>query len=335
MMRLVFVVALAAMFPSYASGQGSALASDSMVDVRQRDRASALGRTVLFGDVADVVTDDPGVASLLGRLEVSSLSGVVDDTTVARTRLLDAAAKAGVDLGRARWSGPELTRINVAPIVLAGSDAAALARRKLEAALGADLAKATIAASDAPADLRVCPGRRKTGFAAKLPSKRLVGEVRIEVLALIDDVETVSVTVVFDVRRRGAVLVASRELGAGTVVKDGDLAVEERELSLVPSESFDRPENAAGLVIARRVPAGHAVTSFDVRRRPVVLRGQEVRLRINQGGLTVVATGRALKDGAPGERVEVIHSGSRRPVEGRVVEAGLVELGNTNEEPRR
>ena len=334
MIRTGLILALVASLQASAFAQAFVAASGAVVDVRQREKIPGLGRALLFSDVADVVADDPSTASVLGRLEIASLQGVSEHTTVARTRLIDAAARAGVDLGRARWSGPEITRVDVTPIILTGADAVSLARRKLEAALGADLAKATIVASPPPADLRLCPGRRKTGFAAKLPTKRLVGEVRIDVAALIDDVETVAVTVVFDVRRRGAVLVASRELVLGAVIKDGDLVVEERELALVPSESYDRPEKAAGLVIARRVPAGHAVTSFDVRQRPVVLRGQDVRLRIRQGGLTIVASGRALRDGAPGERIEVIHSGARRAVEGRVVEAGLVELGDTNEENR-
>jgi flagella basal body P-ring formation protein FlgA len=332
-MRAAFValVAFAAFVaPAFASRGGPVA-----VELRQKDRVEGRGPTLLFSDVADLSSEDPAFAQMLARAEIVSLVRVAGDLTVTRAQLSEAARRAGADLALARWRGPEVTFVAVGTLRLGSDDAAALARRKLESALGAAAETAAIRFLRVEGEIAACPGRRKSGFTAAVRGTRLAGEVGVEVAAMSDDTAVGSAFVYFEVRRRGPVLIARREIAAGVVVREQDLAVEERELANVPDGSFDRLDLAAGLVAARRVPIGTPVGAFDVRPRPVVLRGQDVLLRFAEGPLLVTARARALQDGAPGERIEVLHGAARKAVLARVVDTGVVEVSSRNPESPR
>jgi flagellar basal body P-ring formation protein FlgA len=150
--------------------------------------------------------------------------------------------------------------------------------------------------------------------------------VKVEIVALVDDQAVRSVTVLADVRRRGPALVATRDLRPGASIAPEDVRVETRDLALLPSETLAEPTLAVGAVVARRVGAGMPLSSFDLKAKPVVFRGDEVEIRFEAGGLVVRGYGRALSDGAVGDRVEVLRAGERKPVEGRVVDARRVDV---------
>jgi flagella basal body P-ring formation protein FlgA len=126
------------------------------------------------------------------------------------------------------------------------------------------------------------------------------------------------------VTRTGSVLVLTRPVAAGMPIPADALALETRDLTRVAGGALDRPELAAGRIARRALGAGTALGANDLSLPAAVRRGQLVTLVARSGGLEVRSSGKAVSDGAPGERVMVENPLSRRQVQGVVQDSGEV-----------
>ena len=132
----------------------------------------------------------------------------------------------------------------------------------------------------------------------------------------------VSVRIIY----RGEVLVAARALPRGTVLGTTDLVMEERNLDESPSGYLTDPQEALGKRTTRPLLLGLPITSPVLEQVQVVARGQRVSLVVESPYLSVRTAGTALEDGAPGDRIRVQNSESKKIVEGVVGDDGVVRV---------
>ncbi len=122
----------------------------------------------------------------------------------------------------------------------------------------------------------------------------------------------------------GNVLVAAVLLEAGSVIKAGDLRVEERpqsdgsELQFAPSYLF-----GSRVVVARRI--GETLHAHDVSMPMPIARGTDVRVIVRRGGVIVSTRGVLESKSRVGSTTRVRVAG--RVLAGRLTRADLVELG--------
>ncbi len=126
------------------------------------------------------------------------------------------------------------------------------------------------------------------------------------------------------VRHRGPVVVTTRALARGAVISAGDLRVTRKDVSTTPGSAIQDPDRAIGKRLRRPVSAGAVLTENLLEEVPLIRRGQRVELVAGSGMLSVRMTGRALSDGAAGQRIRVRNVKSRKVVEGVVDPAGFV-----------
>lgn len=121
------------------------------------------------------------------------------------------------------------------------------------------------------------------------------------------------------------VVVVTRALRAGEVLGAQDLRLENRN-----SGGFGAPLNDLGLALGRTVTrpvaAGAVLTADTVAAAPIIRRGQAVTIVGGTGNFEVRAAGKAMQDGAPGERIPVENSGSRRIIQALVRDDGLLAV---------
>lgn len=122
------------------------------------------------------------------------------------------------------------------------------------------------------------------------------------------------------------VLVAARPLSRGAHLTADDLQLVEQDVSSLTTGYLTDPEEAEGKVLKRMVTAGTPLTPSIVQAPRLIRRGERVTLLAETGGLQVRVAGKALADGAVGERVRVQNLSSRRIVEGEVVSPGVVKI---------
>jgi flagella basal body P-ring formation protein FlgA len=120
------------------------------------------------------------------------------------------------------------------------------------------------------------------------------------------------------------VVVARRYLARGAVIDTDDLELRALDLGAITSGYFIDPTAVEGLAVKRPLAPGAVVAPAQVARVMSVRRGDQVQILLRAGGLEVSSTGKALGDGAVGDRIQVRNLKSRKVVEGQVEGPGVV-----------
>lgn len=123
-----------------------------------------------------------------------------------------------------------------------------------------------------------------------------------------------------------AVAVASRSLGRGHRIGEGDIDLELRNTGRLRQGFVTGPDSILNKELRRPLKAGEAFRLGVVVEPLAVERGDQVRLQTQAGPITVDTTGTALSSGRTGEQIRVRNDRSERVVRGRIVAPGRVEV---------
>jgi flagella basal body P-ring formation protein FlgA len=93
--------------------------------------------------------------------------------------------------------------------------------------------------------------------------------------------------------------------------------------------ALSSPAEAVGLEARSVLYAGRPIRPGDVGPAATVERNGIVPLVFSRGGLTILAEGRALGRGAPGEVIRVMNLSSRTTVQGRIGPDGAVHVAGS------
>ena len=122
------------------------------------------------------------------------------------------------------------------------------------------------------------------------------------------------------------VAIATRDLQRGERVTANDVRLERRDASLLMGRYYTSIEELIGLEVSRRVAMDRALTATTVAQPKIVRRGESVTMLAGRPGLEVRVRGKALADGAIGDRIAVENVRTRRRLEGVVAAQGLVRV---------
>ncbi len=116
-----------------------------------------------------------------------------------------------------------------------------------------------------------------------------------------------------------AALVAARDLPAGTLVTEADLAWDENIAG-----GLTDPDLAIGKQVRVAIYEGRTVVAGALRVPVLVSRNQIVRIAFDTGTLRIEAEGRALSEGAAGDLVRVMNLSSRKTISAVVAADGTL-----------
>lgn len=129
-----------------------------------------------------------------------------------------------------------------------------------------------------------------------------------------------------DVIVTARVLTARHALPRGQLVTAGDVNVVARDVSGMRRGYYTDPKGLQGLRLKQPLLAGQVITPAMLAADQIVRRGQTVTLIATGGGVNISMTGKALTDGALGQRIRVENLNSGRVVEGIVRSPEHVEV---------
>jgi len=125
----------------------------------------------------------------------------------------------------------------------------------------------------------------------------------------------------------GPSLMTKHVVNSGAVISPADVEAVQAEWTYLSDGPLQEANLSTPSVATRSLVPGRALTVRDVKAAPRIRRGQSVQLVYEEGAVRVRLTGRALQDGAVGERVPVTADmGTSRKFEGRVLADGTVQL---------
>lgn len=125
---------------------------------------------------------------------------------------------------------------------------------------------------------------------------------------------------------RGPVVVASRGLTRGTVLRPQDVELQIRDTGTSPFGYFSDVTQATNHKLKRPVAAGKPIVENMLEKLSVVERGERVSIIAGSSGVSVRMMGKALESAALGETVRVRNLSSKRTVQGRVTAPGVVNV---------
>ena len=120
------------------------------------------------------------------------------------------------------------------------------------------------------------------------------------------------------------VVVTTRPLPRDSVIGESDVTLVRRRIDGARADYLGDIAHAVGQVTARAVGADQMLGASKLKRQHLIRRGDEVILAAAGGTISVRMKGKALENGAPGERISVRNHSSERVVEGVVNAQGMV-----------
>jgi flagella basal body P-ring formation protein FlgA len=127
-------------------------------------------------------------------------------------------------------------------------------------------------------------------------------------------------------RQSRMVVVLTRSLLPGTPIPADALTLQERDVSGLGYGYVGSLDEAVGKLLRHPVTAGATLTPDAVAAPAAIKQGQQVTLLCEAGGIAVRADGKALANGASGERIKAENLQTHRVVEGVVHGDGVVEI---------
>ena len=121
-----------------------------------------------------------------------------------------------------------------------------------------------------------------------------------------------------------SVVVTAVALPRGQLLTAADLTVKRVDISHLAGGYLRQIEQATDMELKRAVGPAVVLTSNMVGAPVVISRGEQVTLVSDSSNLRVAMTGKALADGAVGQRIRVENSFSKRRLEGVVKAPGVV-----------
>lgn len=132
----------------------------------------------------------------------------------------------------------------------------------------------------------------------------------------------------------GPALVARKTLRRGEPVPGGAVAVEDTDLTRLPSPALRDASALVGLVPKRSLGIGRVLAAALFEAEPVVRRGDPVEMRVERGALVVVARAIALGDGAPGDVIAAENGSTGVRVRTLVLPDGSLLVSDGPRRPR-
>ncbi|VAW53078.1 hypothetical protein MNBD_GAMMA06-1943 [hydrothermal vent metagenome] len=124
----------------------------------------------------------------------------------------------------------------------------------------------------------------------------------------------------------GKVLVASRQLQKGSVITASDVKLTKNNLANLSYGYFEELNNGIGMKLKRHISAGTILTPAMLKKPRIITRGQKVTIMAQSGNMLVRMKGKALGNGAIGDRIKVMNIKSRKKLEGIITLAGEVKI---------
>jgi flagella basal body P-ring formation protein FlgA len=122
------------------------------------------------------------------------------------------------------------------------------------------------------------------------------------------------------------VVVAARNLPAGTIVSEEDLRMQKKWLRRMNVRSLENMEDAVGRRLSSLIRSGMEIANTMLKDVPLVKKGKPVKIVFNTAMMQITTVGLPEEDGAAGAIIRVRNLTSNKIIYGRVVGDALVEL---------
>ncbi|MEN4748185.1 flagellar basal body P-ring formation chaperone FlgA [Pseudomonas sp. Ps21-P2] len=122
------------------------------------------------------------------------------------------------------------------------------------------------------------------------------------------------------------VVTAVRPMKRDAIVSENDVALRERDVSLLGQGFLDSVDQAVGQKVVRPTVIDQILTPVHLDQPQMVHKGDQVVISARSGSMSVRMPGEALSDGGFNEQIRVKNLNSQRVIKANIVAPGQVEV---------
>lgn len=122
------------------------------------------------------------------------------------------------------------------------------------------------------------------------------------------------------------VVTAAKYIKRGGGIEPGDLALEDRDVSLLPQKYYENLAQVISTEAKTAIPLRSTIFEWMIKETPLVHRGDKITIKVLGPSLVVKTEGIAMEDGYQGKKIKVSAKNSKTTLDGIVVSAGEVEV---------
>jgi len=122
------------------------------------------------------------------------------------------------------------------------------------------------------------------------------------------------------------VVVTIRPLKRAGIIEFGDVALRERDISLINQGYLTSVDQAVGQKLTRPTVVDQVITQVHIEQAEVIRKGDQVVITARSGTLSVRMPGEALANGGMSEQIRVKNLNSQRVIKAQVTAPGQVEV---------
>lgn len=159
-----------------------------------------------------------------------------------------------------------------------------------------------------------------------IPSNpQILGSSRFSIIFRVDNRVAKNMSIKGKLEALAPVVIAATRLSKGTILNRSHLTLATRDLGRFSSAGTDI-NNFLGKRLKRSLKEGSVIRTSMIEARPVIKRGQRVKIVLHHGGMFLSAAGIAGSDGRQDQMIRVRNISSNKIIYCRVAAAGLVEV---------
>lgn len=158
-------------------------------------------------------------------------------------------------------------------------------------------------------------------------SERPLGEVTLEMAVLREGRSLKRFKIFGKVTLEQKVICATRQLSPQSVIKPEDVRLCRRDVTnLSQRDIFTTEKLVVGQMLAKGLGPQEILTSRHLSHTPLIKRGEEVAVVLDQNGLLITTRGVTREDGYLGKHVRVLNARSKKEFQAEVMDAKTVKV---------
>jgi flagellar basal body P-ring formation protein FlgA len=316
--RILVVLSVLLVFPATVWAVGN-----QGVSINVRSYSRVTGKTVYFGDIADI----KGVSRDLDR--VRHLEITRSPRPGRKRRITGTMIEA-----KLRKSFPSLSRlanVTLPDALVVERDYQVISEADMKKLFYSYIEKTAQGRSFRISDFRM-KGNEKiaTGPLRYAIDDRnaldLEGRVTLTVNVTVPSERTAKIYLSGWVDIYQQIVCANRDIARGELIGKSDLRFEKKNLSRLPDGVLNNLDRAAGNIARTHIEKGQYLRTSLIENPPMVRKGEVVKMIAHSGLLTVTTMGISKENGSLGDQITVENEQSNKNVRARVVDKNTVEV---------
>ena len=155
---------------------------------------------------------------------------------------------------------------------------------------------------------------------------KLMGDVTLEMVIMHQGQPLKRLKVSGIVRLRRIVVCATKPLQAQSTIGPGDVQLVARDVMGNIDDFFISTEQVVNHILAKNVGPQEIITTRHLSNQPIIKRGDNVNVVLDQDGMEISTKGVAQEQGYPGKSIRLVNPKSKKEIQELVLDAKTVKV---------